>query len=729
MARTQIRNDLLNTGRSRLSDLTLKSSDSVLDFITSWRDSRSQVMEQLERQALIQLSWVMGRQSVQYEEATSSLIDQSDSDHTPWWRVNAVENRLLPLVEGRLSKLLARQPMPRALPATSDEEDEAISTLASRALRHYWRNILHMSDRLWQASWWAEVTGTGFFVSGWDPDKGPEVVVRESDFINQFDEDAQAEGGRNFFKELFGSSSGTGQRYEPLGDAFVDVRTLFDVLVDPSARSMDEAEWALISRFRNIDEVRGRYGRKAGDLEVGRPERRSGSYRRVYDLTVGGSGGTKDLLGDQVLTWELWVRSSKKRPGGLHAVVSQDVLLQKQPNPYEHREIPVTAIQGIRVPMSVYGSSKVSQLMETQGRLNKVRSTKTEFMDMHIYPKILDPDPGETDENVFTTEFGEVIRYRHPFKPEYMFPPPMPSYVKDLEQDSIQAFQDLGDLHEVSTGQAPSGLKSGRAILALQAQDEARFGPVIKLRNQSLNRLARQSLSLMHQFVTETRMIQLVGDDLSTEVELFHSIPGFIGSQLVGRNRDVVGVDYFRVEMEVDSELPLSPEGQRLVIGDLIANGVLNSERDREMILRLTGLPSSEPLFEESRTHRSMAVRENRQMADGKSVTPFKWNRHDIHLRVHTRFMNSPEFARLSPEDQLLFSTHLTRHHHMQMMELLRPQFLAGIAQQTMPQVMKREMQDLENEPSGQDALEEVDGQVEALLLEEGELEPTPAST
>lgn len=729
MARTRRQPRATNEGRSKLSDLRLNDSESILDFVSFWRENRQHVLGRIERKALIQISWVLGHQAVAFDGATSELIDQSDADHTPWWRVNAVENRLLPLVEGRLSKLLSRQPLPKPMPATSDEEDEQVAVLQGRALRHYWRNVLGMAERLWQVSWWAEVTGTGFFVTGWDPNAGPSLTIRPSQFVDRFNSNARPDASDNFFKEIFGSSSNNGPKRQPLGDVFVDVRTVFDVLVDPTARTMDEAEWALVSRFRNVDDLKQKYGSEANDLEPGLREEHAENFHRVHDMLTGSLGDGSDVLRDQVLTWELWTRQSDRRPGGLHAVVSQDTLLQRQPNPYSHGEIPITAIQGIKVPMSVYGTCKVAQLLETQERLNDIRSEKTEFMRMHVHPKVMEPDLAETDDNAFTTEFGEIIRYRHPFRPEYLIPPPMPSYVQALEEDAIRAMQDLGDLHEVSVGNAPAGLRSGRAILALQAQDEARFGPVIKHRNQSLGRLGRQILSLLAQFVTERRMIQIVGDDLITEVQLFHSIPGFIGSELIGRNRDVIGVDYFRVEMEVDSELPLSPEGQRLVIGDLIANGVLNPEQDKDMILRLSGLPSSEPLFERARSHRSMAVRENREMADGKTVIPFKWNDHLAHLDVHTRFMNSMEFRQLGPEAQLRFQNHLTRHHHMHMMEVLRPQFLAAVAQQTMPDVMRREMQSLDSEPAEEPEMRVVDGQLEALLSSERAEEPALSST
>ena len=82
------------------------------------------------------------------------------------------------------------------------------------------------------------MTGTGFLVSGWNPDAGPAVTIRQSDFINRFDPNARPDPNDSFFKEIFGSSSGNGEKRQPLGDAFIDVRTVFDVLVDPTARTM-----------------------------------------------------------------------------------------------------------------------------------------------------------------------------------------------------------------------------------------------------------------------------------------------------------------------------------------------------------------------------------------------------------------------------------------------------------------------------------------------------------
>ena len=683
-------------GPVSIRDLKVSDSDAVGGFIEHWSKQRRSMMSGLERSAFLQVAWTLGHQTHGYKPSSSSIVDNADSDHSPWWRVNAVENRLLPVVEGRLSRLLARQPVWVSPPATSDEEDARVSAVGTRVLRHYWRNVLSMSETLWAAHWWAEVTGTCFLVATWDPEAGPAMDFTAESFNNRFD---PGSSGEDAFAELFGAEATGGKAAVPIGDVVVEVRNLFETFVDPAARRIEDADWVLFQRFRTLDYLEDRYGTsKTKDLNPTSTVEDAPFYERLQSLS--GQSGSKSgaTSEDLILTKELWVKSSRKRPGGVHAVMAQGEVLRVQKNPYQHQELPVAVIHGVRVPMSIWGSSKVEQLMETQDRLNDIRSTKTEYMRMHVYPKILEPNTGEVDQDSFTTEFGERITYTPPFEPKYLNPPTMPSYLEHLEADALQAIQDLSDLHEVSTAQAPAGLKSGRAILSLQAQDEARLGPTIKLRNLAVSRLGRHVLSMLHQFVTEERLIQMTGDDLLADVGLFKSIQGFIGSDLVGPNQGRPGIDYFRVGVEVESELPLSAEGQRVVIQDLVQSRILDPKTDRDLILRMVGLSSTDPLFEETRSHVAQAIHENRAMAEGDRIDPQKWNNHAAHVRTHVRFMNSAEYRGLPKESQTLFENHLTRHHGLGMIELLRPQLTAQMAQQVGPAVLQQEMDAIQAE-------------------------------
>lgn len=685
--------------RSRLDKLRVTGSKELGDFIDFWWDMRTRIMQPVERQAFLQVAWVLGNQTHGYDRASTELVDNSDYEHSAWWHVNAVENRLLPMMGGRLSKLLARQPIWKVLPATSDEEDGQVAAVSTRVLRHYWQNVLGMAELLWEAHWWAEATGTAYLVTTWDPDAGQALDVDLNGIIQRL---GDGDEGRELFRTIFGDEAGESAAV-PLGEPNVEVHTLFEVFVDPVATRIKTADFALISRLRSMDYLEDHYGRRrTGDLTPGGDVEGMPFYARLMEL--GGSSVTaaEAPRDDLVLVKELWVKRSKKRPKGIHAVFAQGKELRRQPNPYEHGEIPIAVIHGERTPVSLLGTCKVAQLMETQGRFNTIRSNKTEYMDHHVWPKILDPDIGVADDDSFTTAPGERITYTYPYKPEYLQPPPMPRYLDSLENDALQAFQDLGDIHEVSTGQAPDDVKSGKAILALQAQDEARFGPVIKLRNGAISRVGRQVLSLLRQFVSEERLIQIVGDDNEREIDLFTTLPGFIGSNLVGRNGERAGADYFRVTVEVDSELPLSPEGQRAVIGDLVQNQVLNPQADRDLILRLFGLGAADPIFEENAIHRSMAIDENRRMAAGETVEAKKYNNHAIHIPVVLRFMNSPEFGRLPPDIQQRIENHLVHHQHLATIEAMRPALLAQISQKTAVEMLREEVAAITQE--GQEA-------------------------
>lgn len=680
--------------RGRVHRLRLKDTDGVKEFVDQLCDEKRDTMRAVERAAFLQLTWVLGHQNYGYDSATSALVDNADWEHSAWWRVNAVENRLLPLVEGRLSKRLARLPMWTVKPATSDEEDDMVSQAQRQVLRHYWRNVLDMDTILWDVLWWAEVTGTAYLIATWDPNAGPTVVVRPQDFNLRFLPEEDSALGDDMFKTVFGDDAAPDGEPVMLGDCVVDVRTIFETFVDPAAKRIEKAQYVLFESFESIDSLEERYGRRTtANLQPGKSVPDSPFHARILQLTGGLQSDASDVPSDdQVYVQELWVRPTPKLPQGLHTVWAQGEKLQLQPIPYQHRQIPIAAFHGVRVPFATLGSSKVEQLMEAQSSFNETRSLKREYRNQVVYPKILEPNVGSVDEDAWVTAFGERIKYTPGHKPEYLVPPPMPTYLSSLEQDDIQAFQDLGDLHEVSTAQAPEGVKSGRAILALQSQDEVRFGPVIRQQNKAIAHLGRFVLSELNQFVTEERLIQIASDDLEFEIGVWREISGFVGSDLIGRNAGR-GIDYFRVEMETESELPLSPEGQRVVVDSLLERQVLRPDQDRELILRLNGLGTADPVFQQTRLHRSMAVRENRAMANGQESAVETFHDHATHMAIHLHYMNSAEFLRLPPEAQQLLKLHMTKHQLMATIEMMRPQLMAALAQEVAPEVLQQEIQ------------------------------------
>lgn len=652
-------------------------------------------MRPLERQAFLQLAWVLGHQNHEYHDSSAELTNTAGPDESPWWQVHAVENRLLVALEARMAKLTGRWPQWRSQPATTDEEDEEVANGQNRVLRHYWREVLDMDEQLWAAHWFAEATGTSFLLTVWDPDSGPMDTVTPE----RFGAPGDADGGLTFFREIFGDTVGD-QVKRPVGDVAVEVLTLFEVFPDPSVRRLKDARFVILSRLRSMDYMLDRYNRSEVDkLELGVSAGDVPFHGKLLGLS-GGSGwnDNENPLQDLFLTHELWVPPASGYPEGLHAVMAEDVLLRSQPYPYDHGHLPLSSLQGIPVPTSIWGTSVVAQLMESQDLLNDLRSTKVEYWRMHVYPKLMTPVQASLHEDAMTTEFGEIVEFQGSLPPHYLTPPPIPQYLESQEDRQLRAFEDLASIHEVTQATAPQGTKSGRAIIALQAQDDAKFGPVIRLRNKTLGVVGGQVLALLRQFATERRFIQISGDEFEREIGLFRDMEGFIGDDLVGKKEGRAGIDYYRVYIDQESGLPLSPEGQRVIISDLAESGFLNPQTDRDMVLRLHGLASADPLIQQERVHRARAVLENRSMATGRRSDPKVYEGHIVHLRVHQRYMNGTEFRRLSSETQKMFELHVARHSLLQATELQRPQLTMQMAQPIAQSIVQSEMEAIRQE-------------------------------
>jgi hypothetical protein len=679
----------------RLNGVKVNDKDSIAAFIDYWSSQRKRFLGDVQRQAFLQICWTLGYQDYDFDRASTMLVDRASSEESAWWRVHAKENRLLPMVEGRIAKMMSREPIWRVMPATPDEEDESVADLGTLVLRHYWRNVLGMDQIMNEAHWWAETTGTAFMVSCWDPTAGPRLTVRQDDFLNRFAGEIDQES-IDLYRRIVGQEAADSEMV-PIGDVSVEVKTIFDVFIDPTAKTIEKANWALVRRFRTLDELEERYGRKAvRDLQPGVDMGDLSFHSQIARLAGGGMYDEGAIYDDLYAVEELWVRpGGRSRPAGIHATWCQQKVLQHQPNPYQHGQIPISVIQGLYQPFSILGGCKVQQLMETQSRLNDIRSNEMEYMMLHVYPKLLDPMVSGIDDDSFTTAFGERIRYMPPHKPDYLVPPPMPSYLQNMEGSLLQAMQDLSDIHEVTAGQAPQGVRTGRGILALQAQDDARYMTPIKLRNVAISRLGGQVLSMLNQFCTERRLIQMTSDDYEREVMVLKGVGGFIGSDLVGGRQGEMAVDYFRVIVDVDSQLPLSPEGQRTVVDSLLERQVLNPQQDRELILRMFGIGTSDPVFEGGRIHKSMAFKEQRLMASGQRIDPQKWHNHETHLACHLRWINSPEYDSLAPEAQKLVQIHLNRHYFLMSNEAMRMQLLLQMAQQTAPHILNAELREI----------------------------------
>lgn len=636
---------------SSISSVNYENDDSIVNFVKRRWETRQYHRQSIERQWYTNVAQFMGYQYHTYDDSSGRM----KMPPAPSWRVRHVGNRLLGNVRKAVAKMLRQKPHWTSIPATAELEDQMVSLVSNKALRAYWRS-LNMDRLVVDAAYWSFITGNSFMSIVWDPELGPPLEINQEDLAllppELLEDPAQR---RKLDKLLEGGIR--------LGDPRIEVHSPFQIEVDPEAMFLKDADWLNHSKCRALSWLRDRYGDKVADLE---PDKGSASsltmyYERRIQHMAGPYGGfTTDDQDDSesVLTHSLWRAPCKKHPKGYWCLVAGDKVLDKLdelPNPFH--AIPYIHLMEIPVPGRFWGTCALEHCLPAQAGYNRTRSQIRESANLFAKPKVLAPKGHGMTALTFTSEPGEIVEHNPGLKPEPWTPPPIPDYVhKQIEYD-LKDLEDISHVHEVTQARAPSGVRSGVAIAQLQEQDDQVLAPTFMLSEDELGKLGGWLLHLISENVEEERILKLVGK--GNEVETL----AFTGKQLFGPNSGKPGVNYFDVEVQLGSQLPLSRQARLQYTIDLVNAGILDRVADKKKILTMLELGTDEGVIDEEQLDRQNARRENLQMMDGLQLEINPWDNDLVHLEQHTNFQKLPDFAKLAtPEVISAFEMHKARH-------------------------------------------------------------------
>jgi len=630
-----------------ISEVDFKEDADIVAFCESRWERREEHRANLERQWYENIAQFLGYQYHYYDTSTGMLR----LPKAPRGRVRLVANRLAIGPRKNCAKLLRTRPQWETIPASADTEDAHVADIGKRALRYYWR-YLEMDEELIAAAMWLFTTGNVFFRTYWDPMKGPEMDMSE-------------EGGE--------------PQIAHLGDLCVESVSPFEVDIDPEATSMKNATHLIHTKLRNKKYLEERYGKK-GLLKDAKDEWNLTQYYQRRIQTMSGPFATESKNQDEeensTLTHTVMVNPTVSFPRGWYAIVAGGRVLAKQPNlPPPLNEIPYSHAKEIHVPGRFWGLSSLESCIPLQSDYNKARSQLIQVRNLMSKPKWFNPQGSGVSETALTEEIGEVIDHAPGLKPEAWHPPEIPQYVIKTIEYTLRDMEDLQSIHEVTQARAPSGVRTGVAINALQEMDDQTLAPTFHSFERALARIGSWALQLLAHNVTEERIIRIVGT--SKEVEAME----FIGKSLYGPNAGKPGANYFDVDVQTASGFPTAKGQRQAMVVDLVNSGILNPQTDRSLILRALEIGSEEPIFNTEQMDRQAAMRENRQMIEGMLVAIKPWDDDNIHLDAHTLFEKSPEFSRIAsamPDMIDIFEQHKNQHgmrlQQMQMAMMPPPQ-------------------------------------------------------
>lgn len=575
-----------------------KIEEKIVAEITADFKKRQEARRPVELNWRLNMNFVVGNQFAQI----SSKGDIEESGKEYFWQEREVYNHIAPILETRLAKLGRVKAKAQVRPATSDDEDVASASLATKLIDAVCKEN-DFSSQLALANSWSEITGSAFFKVTWDAEKGHAL-------------DASGE-----IKE---------------GDVTITLCPPFEIFPEDIAiTDIDKQSSVMHAKVLTTKEVKRIWGKdvKGGEVNV----------FSFDNAQVGGGFGytasvpkiVSEKREDSVTVIEKYEAPTHEYPNGRLIIVAGDTLLYQGDMPYLNGEdgtrgYPFAKQVCIDNLTNFFGTSVVERIIPVQRAYNTVKNRKHEFMN-RMAVGVMAVEDGSVDTDDLEEEGlppGKVVVYRQGSTPPIMLSPTqVPSEFSREEEKLLNEFVMISGVSEVTTySQVPANVASGTAISLLLEQDDTRIALTADSLRESIKRISKQVLRLYRQFAKVPRVKRITGDNGDVEIASFCA--GNIDSE------DIV--------FDTISDIEDTLSARRAMVYDLLKlglfadeNGKLNAST-KARLFEILGFGNWEDGRSNDEIHRKKALKENMEL-EKKDVSVDVYDDHALHIAEHVR--------------------------------------------------------------------------------------------
>lgn len=575
-----------------------KIEEKIVAEINADFKKRQEARRPVELNWRLNMNFVVGNQFAQI----SSKGDIEESGKEYFWQEREVYNHIAPILETRLAKLGRVKAKAQVRPATSDDEDVASASLATKLIDAVCKEN-DFSSQLALANSWSEITGSAFFKVTWDAEKGHAL-------------DASGE-----IKE---------------GDVTITLCPPFEIFPEDIAiTDIDKQSSVMHAKVLTTKEVKRIWGKdvKGGEVNV----------FSFDNAQVGGGFGytasvpkiVSEKREDSVTVIEKYEAPTHEYPNGRLIIVAGDTLLYQGDMPYLNGEdgtrgYPFAKQVCIDNLTNFFGTSVVERIIPVQRAYNTVKNRKHEFMN-RMAVGVMAVEDGSVDTDSLEEEGlppGKVVVYRQGSTPPIMLSPTqVPSEFSREEEKLLNEFVMISGVSEVTTySQVPANVASGTAISLLLEQDDTRIALTADSLRESIKRISKQVLRLYRQFAKVPRVKRITGDNGDVEIASFCA--GNIDSE------DIV--------FDTISDIEDTLSARRAMVYDLLKlglfadeNGKLNAST-KARLFEILGFGNWEDGRSNDEIHRKKVLKENMEL-EKKDVPVDVYDDHALHIAEHVR--------------------------------------------------------------------------------------------
>ena len=294
-----------------------------------------------------------------------------------------------------------------------------------------------------------------------------------------------------------------------------------------------------------------------------------------------------------------------------------------------------------------YGHTPVTDAVPIQAAINASWSSIIEHMKQAGNARLWVPE-GSVDNLADLSDLpGESVEYNpiNGMHPRYESPPVMPEWW--IRQPSMLggAMDDVLGGHDISRGQAPTGVESGIAMSILSENDDTPVGRFGKNLAHMWGRVGSMVLALMEVRVMDQRVASIKMPDAR--------IPQIIkwsGNTIAGHTTAYVPEEAFSMRGRA---------AQSAWAMQLFDRGIIKSVTE---LSKVADIPNQGDILAATDPDTARALRENAFLSSGNPRTVDTVDDHANHIYHHRNFVRSERYEHLDPEIQQLVRTHILAH-------------------------------------------------------------------
>ena len=690
-------------------------------LISKWEDRFKACAQQrinFEKQWHANLAFYFGRQWIQIQNISvtgSNVIGFAISDPKPSerWRVRHVSNKIKRIVRTEITKLTKEEPQFYTVPSSTEEKDRA-AALAADSISDYLLHSRYFNIIRSQATFWVSTCGCGYIKTFYDEnqtdvDGKPGKIIYEA--VSPFHifvpwlqvQDIEAQpyvfNAKAIDKDLV--EDFYGRSIEGSKDVAKDILesrflTTLGIRTDPSKhlkQAYIKEVWIKpckdfpkgVMFVYSDNKLLYMYDPRPAPPPMDETVQPGMQQPQIPGMEQMGAPPVGDQFSSQSMNFEGQIE-------GIPGIPSRPEITEY---PYKHAEYPFAKID--HVPAGrYYAQSTIDDLIPIQKDYNRTRSVMKEAANMAGKPQWW-MTKGSYDVAKHTAEPGLIIQVNPGMEgPQPLVQPELPVQVKEELDISIRDMDDISGQFEIAKGRTPPGVEAASAIAYLQEENDTILYHTVASIEACIQKIGIQSLSLVHEFWTEDRVVRATSTNSYFEARVF-------------KGSDLNPFMDFRVESE--SVAPRSKAAKQAFITELMKTGALPMDK----AMRYLQMNETNKLYEELMVDARHAQRENYMMSKGqplvkqsaeldpndpmqqtylprtepikdeqgkdvkgqmKMVTTNDFDNHPIHILEHENYMKSQEYELLSPPVQQIFLDHLQEHKEEIMLEQIAQQEL-----------------------------------------------------